>query len=403
MTRTLSILVALVCSASIPSIAEPIEAESNAVLPPIGAHFVWVPDRLLEHSVLFDGDSGKMMAAVDSNNSLTPKPPLLARSRNEIYSVDIDYSRGRRGLRTDYVTIYDGRTLDVVGEIILPHPTATSNASIAHIALLDRDRFLLVFSHFPATLVTVVDLASREVAGEVSIAGCAGVYPVTDLRFATLCGDGSVMMVDLDDAGGLASVARSDRFFDVVEDPVSMAGGRIGRSWVFVSFAGLVHRVDLSGSRPIAEPPWSLATEAERQAGWRPGGLQQVALHRATKRLFVVMHQGGPGTHKDPGREIWALSLDAQQRTHRLETPNLTASFLRPMLRLERGGLGDRLLHWLIPDRGVHSIAITQDEDPVLFARSNELGIVAVLEPETGERLRNLEEAGLSGPTLGVP
>ena len=29
-------------------------------------HWVWVPDRLLRHSVLFDGDTGKMLAAIDS-------------------------------------------------------------------------------------------------------------------------------------------------------------------------------------------------------------------------------------------------------------------------------------------------------------------------------------------------
>jgi methylamine dehydrogenase heavy chain len=405
MTRILSLAVAIgLMGALAPSSsAEPEPEKRVDTLASIGDHFVWVPDRLLEHSLMFDGDSGEVMASIDSNNSLTPKPPLRAKSRNEIYSVDIDYSRGRRGVRTDYVTIYDAATLLVVGEIVLPHPTAESNASIAHTALLDGDRFLLAFSQFPNTVVTVVDLESRSIAGEVPIAGCAGVYPVAAMRFATLCGNGSTILIDLAPDGSFEKLTRSEPFFDVVEDPVAMAGSWTGSSWIFVSFAGLVHEVDFSGAVPLPQPPWPLASESERDDGWRPGGLQHVAFHRATKRLYVVMHQGGAGTHKDPGPEIWGYDLDAKNRTQRIETPNLTADFLGPLLGLEAGSLVDRMLHWVTSSPGVHAIVITQDDDPVLFARNAELGVVAVLDPETGEHLRSLEEAGLTGPTLGVP
>jgi hypothetical protein len=83
--------------------------------------------------------------------------------------------------------------------------------------------------------------------------------------------------------------------------------------------------------------------------------------------------------------------------------PNLAADFLGPLLGLESGGLSHRLLRWVTPNPGVHAIAVTQDDRPLLFARNAELGVVAVLDPTTGEHLRNLEEAGITGPTLGVP
>jgi methylamine dehydrogenase heavy chain len=374
-----------------------------ATLPPIGDHWVWVPDRLLEHSLLYDGDSGEVLASVDSNASITPKVPLVARTRGEIYSVDIDYARGRRGARTDFVTIYDATTLAVVGEVLLSHPTSQSNTSVAHTALLDGERFLVVFSQFPATLASVVDLDLRRVVEEVSIAGCAGLYAAGRLRFATLCGDGSVVMAELDERGALGRMARSERFFDVVEDPVSMVGARLGSKWVFVSFAGFVHEVDFSGASPRAESAWSLVDDRERGEEWRPGGLQQVALHRATQQLYVVMHQGGAGTHKDPGPEIWTYDLAERRRVERIQVPNLAADFLGPLLGLESGGLSHRLLRWVTPNPGVHAIAVTQDDRPLLFARNAELGVVAVLDPTTGEHLRNLEEAGITGPTLGVP
>jgi len=379
------------------------ETGSIATLPPIGDHWVWVPDRLLEHSLLYDGDSGDVLGTVDSNASITPKVPLVARTRGEIYSVDIDYSRGRRGTRTDFVTIYDATTLEVVGEVVLSHPTSESNASLAHAALLDGERFLVVFSQFPVTLASVVDLEERRVVEEVSLAGCAGLYASGRQRFATLCGNGSVLMAELDERGALQRTARSERFFNVVEDPVSMAGARVGSKWVFVSFAGFVHEVDFSGESPQAEPPWSLVDDRERSAEWRPGGLQQVALHQATQRLYVVMHQGGAGTHKDPGPEIWGYDLAQRRRVGRVEVPNLAADFLGPLLGLETGGLSHRLLRWATPNPGAHAIAVTQDDHPLLFARNAELGLVAVLDPTTGEHLRNLEEAGVTGPTLGVP
>jgi len=386
--------------------ASGLEAEkigNVAILPPIGDHWVWVPDRLLEHSLLYDGDSGEVLAAVDSNASITPKVPLVARGRGEIYSVDIDYARGRRGARTDFVTIYDATTLAVVGEVPLSHPTSESNSSVAHIALLDGERFLVVFSQFPVTLASVVDLEERRVVEEVPIAGCAGLYAVARLRFATLCGDGTLLVAELDDRGALLRTARSERFFDVVEDPVSMVGARIGSRWLFVSFAGYVHELDFSGESPRAEPPWSLVDDGERRDEWRPGGLQQLALHRARQRLYVVMHQGGAGSHKDPGPEIWEFDLARRTRVARLQVPNLAADFVGPLLGLESGGLGHRLLRWITPNPGAHTIAVTQDDRPLLFVRNAELGVVAVLDPRTGEHLRNLEEAGVTGPTLGVP
>ena len=132
--RVLLMLSLSIATAMTPALsARGLEADLSgrvATLPPIGEHWVWVPDRILEHSLLFDGDRGEMLGSISSPSMLTPKLPLVARTRKEIYSVDLDYSRGRRGERTDYVTIFDSRTLDVIGEVVLPHPTSESNTSL---------------------------------------------------------------------------------------------------------------------------------------------------------------------------------------------------------------------------------------------------------------------------------
>ena len=382
---------------------EPMEQGGVATLPPLGAHLVWVPDRLFGHSLLFDGDTGKVLGSIDAGAVLTPKPPLYARGRGEIYSVDTAYSRGRRGERVDFVTIYDPVSLAVRGEILLPTRTAESNASLAYAELLDGEAFLAAFNQFPTTSVSIVDLAARSFVAEIPLAGCAGIYPVSEGRFATLCGDGTVIAVSLDAAGRKAGLAHSAPFFDAVTDPVAMAAARSGPRWWFVSFAGRVHELDFSGKEPGLAASWSLLDEADQAAGWRPGGLQHVALHRGSGRLYTVMHQGGPGSHKEAGPEIWVYDVEKQARVARFPVPNLAAAFLGVNLGAEAGSMLRRVLEWVIPNQGVQSIAVTQDEAPLLFARHGELGAVAVLDAASGSHLRDLEEAGLAGPTLAVP
>ena len=72
-----------------------------------------------------------MRAKRGTSFTVTPKLPLHAHGRGEIYSADIAYSRGSRGERVDFVTIYDDRTFSVTGEITLPTHTGDANTSIA--------------------------------------------------------------------------------------------------------------------------------------------------------------------------------------------------------------------------------------------------------------------------------
>ncbi|HPG28095.1 MAG TPA: amine dehydrogenase large subunit, partial [Myxococcota bacterium] len=177
-----------------PASSDALERPSIATLPPLGDHWVWVPDRLLEHSLLFDGDDGRVLGMIDSPGLLTPQAPLVSRDRKEIYSVDVDYARGRRGKRSDFVTVYDLETMKVKGEIDFPTRAGSGNTAIAYSALVGP-RFLAVFNQFPASSVSIIDLERRRFVGEIGIAGCSGVYPVDELRFATLCGNGATAVV----------------------------------------------------------------------------------------------------------------------------------------------------------------------------------------------------------------
>jgi len=369
----------------------------------VGAHWVWVPDRLFRHSVLFDGDSGQMLGAIDSGVQITPKAPLWSRTRDEIYNVDTTYTRGHRGERHDYVVVYDSRTLEVKDEVEIAPKSADTGTGIALVGMLDGDRFIVVLNQSPGSSVSVVDVEARRMAAEVQTAGCAAVFPAGPTRFGMLCGDGTAITVHLNESGELDRITRSRSFFDVVADPVSEKGVRDGSTWWFPSFGGLLYEVDFSGDAPVPKEPWSLFTDGERRDEWRVGGTQHLAYHRGTKRLYSVVHRGGSGSHKDPGPEIWVYDLPTRKRIELFSAPSLIAAFLGPQAGFDAKGTVGKVLDFVLPNLGVHSIAVTQDSQPVLFVRHTDLGAVGVLDALSGEHLRDIDEAGLSGAMLVVP
>jgi len=383
---------------------QPDEHGRVATLPsPLGGHVVWVPDRVLRHAVLFDGDDGRMLGALDGTFNLSGPAPLSAPQRGEVYIIDPVYSRGHRGERRDYVTIYDATTLAVRGDIEIPPRSASIGHGYALAAVLDDQRFLVVFNQDPSNSVSVVDLETRQFVGEIVIGGCALVYPVGNRRFGTLCGNGTALTVELDEQGHEARSSRSEPFFDVVKDPLTEKGVRDGARWLFASFEGQLYEVDFAGERPVMAARWPLFSDAERAASWRIGGMQHLAFHRARRRLYSLVHQGGPGSHKDPGWAIWVYDLDRRARVQIIDAPGLLPAFVRPFLHLEPNGWSDWFLRAVLPNPGIHSIAVTQDDKPLLFVRHDEVGAIGVLDALSGARLRDIEEAGIAGPTLIVP
>ncbi len=369
----------------------------------VSDHWVWVPDRVLRHSILLDGDAGNMLGTIDSGPQVSPRPPLWSRTRGEIYAVDTIYSRGHRGDREDVVVVYDARTLDVKGEVEIPPKAADTGTGLALVGLLDGDRFLVVLNQSPGSSVSVVDLETRQLSAEVQTAGCAAVFPAGPTRFGMLCGDGTAITVHLTADGKLDHIARSGSFFDVIADPITEKGVRDASTWRFASFGGQLYEVDFAGDAPAPKAPWPLFTESELKKGWRIGGAQHLAYHAASGRIYSIVHQGGPGSHKDPGPEIWVYDAAARTKTDVIDAPNLIAAFLGPQAGFDAQGTVGRILNFVLPNMGVHSIAVTRDANPLLFVRNADLGAIGVLDALTGEHLRDIEDVGLSGAPLAVP
>ena len=239
------------------------------------------------------------------------------RTKPEFYIVETFHSRGNRGERTDVLTIYDKRSLAPIGEVVIPAKRASGMPTKYHVQLIDDEKLAVVYNFTPATSVSVVDIESREFLSEVPIPGCALVYPMAGRAFASICGDGSLLRVQLDESGQQVSAERTASFFDVDDDPLMEKPAIIDGIAYFPSFLGNVTPVDLNGPMPVPAESWSLVGPGDE--GWRPGGIA-LAGSDAKGQLYVMMHPDGyDGSHKDPGVEVWVFDPQSKERVNRIE------------------------------------------------------------------------------------
>jgi methylamine dehydrogenase heavy chain len=350
-------------------------ALKSLTLPRPSPHWVWVNDFVFPHmadgmAYLIDADQGRYLGTLSTGYSFSRL--VLPRDGKAIYSPETYFSRGTRGTRTDVVTLYDPATLAPIGEIAIPPKRSSNVPNMGNAQLTDDDRFLLIYNFNPAQSVTVVDTASRTFAGEIETAGCALIFPTGPRTFFMVCGDGGALTVTLDEHGQALSKERSGPLFDLAHDPVSEKPVRFHDRWLFVSFDGWVHPVRVTAAGLVAESRWSLATNAERAAGWRPGGVQPFAIHVASGRLYALVHRGALATHKDPGKDIWVYDLATGHRAGHIATK-----------------------------RPSSSIQVSQDAAPLLYSVFQDSNVFDVYDPGTGRLLRSVTEIGTS-PTLLV-
>lgn len=309
---------------------EPNEQVGVAKLPAATPHRVYLTDFAINHVVdgrlyVIDGNALKLEGMVSTGFAGLP---VLAPDRSELYVATTYYPRLLRGERTDVVDIYDPATLAWKGEIVIPPKHAQALAYRGVIRPSSDGRLLFVQNATPASSVTVVDVKARKFLAEVPTPGCWIILPAASVapRFSTLCGDGTMLTVTLDDEGKPKTQKRSEKFFDPDADALFVQAENIGDRYHLVSFKGMVHVANVGGEQATFEAPWSLVSGSDARGGWRPGGYQPLALHEGSGRIFVAMHaKGGEGSHKNPAKEIWAYDLATQKRVARAPGHNAIA------------------------------------------------------------------------------
>jgi methylamine dehydrogenase heavy chain len=336
---------------------------------------MWINDITFPHmsdgrAMLVDGDSGRFLGLLSTGFGFTRIN--IPRDGSVIYSPETYFSRGTRGERTDVVALYDPRTLSVTGEIVIPPKRSSNMPMMANSQLTDDDRFLLIYNFNPAQSVSVVDTRARRFVGEIETAGCALVYPTGPRSFFSVCADGALLEVRLNEEGRPENQQRSATIFDVASDPVTEKAVRIGDTWLFVSFGGVIYPVVAGATGLKAGATWSLISPSEQKQGWRPGGLQQLAVHAPLRRLYSIMHKGPVSTHKDPGKEVWVYDLESKVRVQKI-------AMKRPS----------------------GAIQVTQDARPLLFSICMDSTTTDVYDAVSGALLRSIPDIGTT-PTIMV-
>jgi methylamine dehydrogenase heavy chain len=290
---------------------------------------------------------------------------LVADRRPEIYTADTVWSRGVRGVRTDFITIYDKRTLNVVGEIVLPGAKrALITAMEGLIAFTDEQRMALVFNFTPAASVTVVDLVKRQPIGEVETPGCSLIYPSGSRGFSTLCASGTLLTIRLDANGAVVSRSESKGFNLLDTDPMFTGSASIAGVRYFPSLHGRIQPIDMKGDEVKVLPDWPLVPAADAAGGWHPSGWQLITSD-GQKFLYVLMQANATeGTYKNPATEVWVYNAATKSRVKRL--------------RLVRSG---------------SSIALTHGTEPLMLVQAGER--LDVYESQNGSLVRSLDLPGL--------
>jgi methylamine dehydrogenase heavy chain len=369
---------ALLAPAAVRAVLPPDPAGTIQSLPrPPSAHWVWVNDFAFSHMVngkalLVDGDSGRFLGELDTG--FGSMRVVLAPDGQVIYSPETYFSRGTRGERTDVVTLYDPSRLSPLGEIVIPPKRSSNMPMMSNAQLTDDGRFLLIYNFTPAQSITVVDTRSRKFVGEVETSGCALSFPTGARSFFSLCADGALLHTVLDDTGHAGKSDRTESLFDVDHDPLTEKGVRVGNTWYFVSFSGTLYPFKFEQGSLKLQETWPLLTAAEKAQNWRPGGLQQLAVHAGLNRLYAIMHQGPLETHKDPGREVWVYDLARKARIQTIAMKNNSGS-----------------------------IQVTRDSHPLLFSVFIDSTVLDVYDATTGNLLRSVTDIGTTPTVLVTP
>ncbi|WP_137822391.1 amine dehydrogenase large subunit [Pseudomonas sp. D(2018)] len=309
-------------SAELP--ADPGIGQTTLPFPP-EPHRAYIVDVEFENFVagrvtVVDPEKKKMLGMVSTGFAA---PSTLSRDGKLLYTADLFYSRGTRGTRTDVLTAWDTSNLSPSWEVLIPTKRAETLTQRYALGTSADDRFVYVYNFTPSTSVTVVDTKAKAVATEIAIPGCVLNYPVGKRSFASLCGDGNLQLVTLNDEGKEISRTHT-AFFDPNAEKLVERAYAVGDTYYFVTTTGTVRGVDFSGKSPKILEAWELVSDAaEKKAGWAPGGWQLITVAPKLNRLYVLMHDAHePMKWEDPSPFVWVYDLKTQKQIGTLEAPN---------------------------------------------------------------------------------
>jgi len=305
------------------------EESDVAPMPPLSPRWIFVSTAWAGQGTrIFDGDSGKMVGLIHHG----PMANVTIDPRAKSYYVsETIWTKGNRGTRQDMVTVYDAKTMNLVREIPLPGRQLVSFRKNNFTVSADG-RYGYSYNMDPASSIVVVDLDKNRVVQNIEVPGCGLSFAAVNDVVGSLCADGTIALAKV---GSKAEVGHSASFFSAEDDPIfdNIVIDPTGKA-TMLSYTGLIYEAKLDApelaSGGAVAPGWSVQeaagmpkpTSAPVVANWFPGGRQPLAVHRASGKLFVLMHMGEYWSQKEGGEEVWVLDGASKKLLARRKLPD---------------------------------------------------------------------------------
>lgn len=327
-------------------------------------------------SSIFDASSGKMLGMVATSRD---SDLAIAPSGQFYYVAETMWTKGNRGVRQDFISVYDSKSLKLLGEIPTPGRLIVGGFT-TNFVLSDDGKTAYDYNFDPASSVNLIDLARRKFVRAIELPGCASLIPNRGVGFSALCADGTLATVAI--KGTTQDITRSAEFFDAAADPIysNLVFDRKKNMAVMLSYTGKVYTAAM-GAAPVVGAPFSIQEAGGMRAAdvkpldiaWYPGGMQPMALHQPSGTLWVLMHKGEFWSHKEGAEEIWGVDLATRKVVRRIAVKG------HPL-----------------------NIGITQDDAAMIMVNAMD-NTGWIIDSKTGEVKHEIENAGGGLITVAVP
>lgn len=341
-------------------------------LPAANGHRVYVNDpahfAAITQQFIVDADKGEVLGIVDGG--FLPNP-VVSDDGSVLAQVSTVFSRVARGTRTDYVEVFDPKTLNPVADIELPNNPRFLVGTYPWMSTLTPDNKSLLFYQFsPAPAVGLVNIADKKFDRMIDVPDCYHIFPTSNDTFFMHCRDGSLAKVEF---GGAETKVSHTEVFRPEDDHLinHPAYSMKAQKLYWPTYTGKVYNIDLAGGEAKFGEPFEALTEAERKDGWAPGGWQGAAFSRGKDRLYLLVDQRAEWTHKTPSRFLVVIDTKTGKRVSMIE-------------------LG----------HDIDSVNVSQEKEGAqIYGLSTGDRTLYVYDEETGKELRSINQLG-HGPQV---
>lgn len=370
------IAAAALMATTYPALADiAIEQQTIEVAPASDAKRVYVTDpghfQMTSQVFTIDGKTSKMLGMVDAGKL----PHVMVGDKGKFMAVaNTWYDRIARGNRDDYIEVFDTSTHEVTADIDIPEGRFLTGV-FPHMATLSTDDKHMLFQQFsPVPAVGLVDLENNKFVKMIDTPDCYHLFPAPDQNVYMHCRDGSLLQISYDAEGN--SKQKHSKVFHAEDEYLSNMPyySDVTNKLVWPDYEGQIFQAELTASGAKFKKPFDIFTDKEKAENWRPGGWQLITVHDKTNELYLLADQRAEWTHKSPSRYVFVVDANTGKRLRRIE------------LKHE-----------------IDSIAVSQDDEPYLFALSAGDKAMYTFDAKTGKQVGEIGSLGRYPHILTLP